>query len=278
MAATLQARGVPHKNVIRLVDSEAQHYQPTRTNILRVLAETAKTSRRNDLIIVYFSGHGAQVPQPKPVPKGRWIEPDGLDEVFLTRDTKLWDKRNQRVEGALLDDEIGNALAEFTRKGVDIWSIFDTCHAGDMARSRPPTMGSAIWRGVDAGDLGVPIEAIQLSAKVTVGKYRVLGPKQRPTVNVKSMPTNRARLIAFYAAQSNESAPEEIFQFPETGIFPKSLGTHGRFGVFTWELARAMSATPPTFAALAESITQQYQTRPFPTPAFEGTLAKQIFH
>ena len=278
MAATLQARGVPDKNVIRLVDSEAQHYQPTRTNILRVLAETAKTSRRNDLIIVYFSGHGAQVPQPKPVPKGRWIEPDGLDEVFLTRDTKLWDKRKQRVEGALLDDDIGVALAALTKRGVHVWAIFDTCHAGDMIRSTTVSDGAPVLRGINATILGVPLAMVSATAIDSPPPRTIRSSAMNSLVRQQvsmSKPLN-GKLVAFYATQPDEAAPEELFPYPDSFIDLPSRTVNGRFGIFTWELANAMRQSYGSYAELAKAITAKYEARPFPTPLFEGDLASSL--
>ena len=100
LAATLRMRGIPEKNIIQLTDDAAINFLPRRANILRALKHAANASRVGDRVIVYLSGHGAQVPQPKGVPRNDWIEPGGWDEVFLTRDARMWDKKNQRVEGA----------------------------------------------------------------------------------------------------------------------------------------------------------------------------------
>ena len=55
MDIALRARGLPSQKIIKLTDYSAENYKPRRANILRVFAETAKTSLANDALIVYFS-------------------------------------------------------------------------------------------------------------------------------------------------------------------------------------------------------------------------------
>lgn len=278
MDIALRARGLPSQQIIKLTDYSDESYKPRRANILRVFAETAKTSLTNDALIVYFSGHGAQVPQPKPVPKGRWVEPDGLDEVFLTRDTKLWDKKNQRVEGALLDDEIGDALKAFTKKGVHVWAIFDSCHAGDMVRGNTMTDNGPILRGVDATALGVSPAALRAAAD------RGASPRSSRSGSMSRLAMSQAlpsksqtgKLIAFYATQPDEAAPEELFPYPDSFADLRSTSVNGRFGIFTWELAGAIGQAHRSYAELAKAITTRYESRPFPTPQFEGDLAGSL--
>lgn len=277
MASALQSIGVLPQKIIQLTDAADPDFLPRRANILRVLSEQARLSKPGETVIVYFSGHGAQIPQPLPVAKGRWVEPDGLDEVFLTRDTKLWDKRRQRVEGALLDDEIGDAFATFTKKGIRVWAIFDTCHAGDMARSAPHSTGEVIWRGIDAAELGVPSNAAITTAKSSMrerNKSRVLADRRSGVLNTQS---EKGALVAFYASQPDEASPEELYRYPIPGEFKKIEASHGRFGIFTWELAAAIKLRSQKFSELANAISLQYRERPFPTPQYEGNLTRRLF-
>ncbi len=273
MASALQSLGILPEKIIQLTDAADHDFLPRRANVLRVLSEQARLSKRGETVIVYFSGHGAQVPQPLPVAKGRWVEPDGLDEVFLTRDTKLWDKKSRKIEGALLDDDIGDALARFTKKGVTVWAIFDTCHAGDMARGTPLTDVDVVWRGVDAGALGVPSKStLSLASLATLPSQRTVArpPRTSPVRRMNGV------VIAFYATQPDESAPEELFGEPAANRDSNGSILRRRYGVFTWELASALSKSPVTFFELSRSITQRYQSRPFPTPQFEGDLSRQL--
>ena len=279
MDIALQARGLDARNIIKLTDDSPESYKPRRANILRVFSGMAKASIANDIVMVYFSGHGAQVPQPTPVPKGRWLEPDGLDEVFLTRDTKLWDKKNQRVEGALRDDEIGDALQAFTKRGVDVWAIFDSCHAGDMVRGSPMTDNAPILRGVDATALGVSTAAMRaVTYRGASQRSNRSGSISRLALpqGLSSKTPNSANLVAFYATQPDEAAPEELFPYPASFVDSQSRPVRGRFGVFTWELAGAIAQAHRSYAELAKAIMARYETRPFPTPQFEGDLARPL--
>ena len=271
MAATLRMRGIPEKNIVQLTDYAAINFLPRRANILRALKHAASASRVGDRVIVYLSGHGAQVPQPKGVPANGWIEPDGLDEVFLTRDTRMWDKKNQRVEGALLDDEIGDALAAFTRKGVHVWAIFDTCHAGDMARGGPSDEAHTIWRGVPPESLGVATVRWPLNTRVRMARS--------PTP-----PKRSGSLTTFYATQPDEASPEEMLPLIALarGDAPnRATGSEGipldnakrvRYGVFTWHVANALNDGASSYVDLVQKINLGYDRRPFPTPLFDGAL------
>lgn len=274
MVRALRAFGVPSPDIFVLTDKSPSNHHPSRANILRVLREQARTSQSGDWVIVYFSGHGAQIPQRQPVAKGRWVEPDGLDEVFLTRDTKRWDRKKRTVEGALLDDEIGDALAEFTAKGAHVWAIFDSCHAGDMMRSAPRPSGDVIWRGVDAAAVGVPMNLLARMVSAPSKRVNLTNRVSTPARGHRKLSAGTGHAIAFYATRPEESAPEEWYESSEFDA-PNIGGVaqRRRYGVFTWELATALAKKPQTFADLSRTIAQQYQSRPFPTPVFEGNLS-----
>lgn len=116
---------------------------PSRANILQALARLAQSSRSGDWVLLYFSGHGAQVPSKT-----------GLDEVFLPRDTAFWDAQRQEVKGALRDKELAAALQRIRAQGANVWAVFDTCHAADMLRGR----ASGRARFISAPELRIPVQ------------------------------------------------------------------------------------------------------------------------
>lgn len=253
---TLLADGVPGSRAL-----------PTRQAILSAMADLAARATPGDWVVVYFSGHGSQQPQPRlPAGSGAHREPDGLDEIFLPYDIGDWDGRAGGVRGALVDDEIGAALAAITARGARVWAIFDTCHAGDMARSWQGAAPGVSHRNVPPDALGVPATAGALPS-----------PRRTPTA-----PPGGA--VVFYAAQPDEPALEE--PLPEAGAAgaPGSGAQRRVHGYFTWLIAQALAqqggaARDPaqpgtTLAALARRVAQGYASRPFPTPLFEGNLAQ----
>ena len=234
----LVALGVPQQNIVKLVDSATPDLLPRRANILRVLGEEARRAKRGETVVVYFSSHSAQVPQLIPVAKGGWVEPDGLNEVFLTRDTTLWNAQQQRVEGAILNDEIGLALSAFTKRGVRLWAIFDTCHAGDMARgSTTSSPDAVVWRGVNAAVLGVAPTAVPLRGERGI---RMAHQRNMSASTSLSQATHEKShhplLTAFYASQPDESSSEEWFHYQRDPTTHAALAQPRRFGLFTWQL------------------------------------------
>lgn len=259
MRQALRRNGYRDSDIVQLTDGQIAARHPTGFNILRALRDQAKRLQSGDRVVVYFSGHGAQAPQNLARRTSSYLEPDGLDEVFLTRDTRYWNPEAQRVEGALLDDEIGLALAAFTKKGVHVWSIFDTCHAGDMVRNTSGKRSTASWRGVNATLLGVP-------------PTKLLGSGGPQIVAASARAESDGQLVTFYAAASDESTPEESFAVPADANSSTSATEYKRYGVFTWSIANAMTASHTTYAELANAVLGTYANRPFPTPSFTGPL------
>jgi hypothetical protein len=68
----------------------------------------------NDMVIVYFSGHGYQTRDTN------GDEKDGQDEYIMTK------------FGRVLDDDINNYLIKKLPKGSKFIGISDTCHSGTM--------------------------------------------------------------------------------------------------------------------------------------------------
>ena len=268
MRAGLLKAGVT-ANQIRIladgaVDSSAL---PTRQAILDSMRMLAEQARPKDWVIVYFSGHGSQQPQ---LPgKHAYTEPDGLDEIFLPYDIGKWDGSKMAVQGALIDDEIGHALEAISRKGASIWAIFDTCHAGGMAKAALAdcsTDGCPVTRFVSPSALGVPEQSL----------HQAKPGRTKPTGTAARMPNNTGtgtdtnNPVFFFASQKDEPAAEEPL--------PDPLGASGApkryFGLFTYLLAQALPNWSDDLGALASHIAQRYKARPYPTPLFEGALSQ----
>lgn len=92
-------------NVVELLDLAA-----TKRALSDALDRAAEILRAGDLLILYTSGHGAQVPD------DNGDEEDGLDEAACLAD------------GLMRDDEIGKRLSKL-RPGVRVDIVTDTCHA-----------------------------------------------------------------------------------------------------------------------------------------------------
>ena len=103
-----------------LLDSKA-----TKQAIVSEIKSFAKKAQPGDTVILWFSGHGTQLPA-----LNKQGEIDGLDEVYCCHGFD-WDKADAT---GLRDDEFARLVHRF-RKGVQLFVGFDCCHSGDMERN-----------------------------------------------------------------------------------------------------------------------------------------------
>lgn len=268
MREALLRAGVPASGVRVLADGvHGSSDLPTHQAILAGMRTLADQAQPKDWVIVYFSGHGSQ--QPQLPEKHTYLEPDGLDEIFLPYDIGQWDGSKMAVRGALVDDEIAVALQAITDKGARIWAIFDTCHAGGMSKGRVVTAGNEggpVTRFVSPSVLGVPQSA--LSHKRS-GRSKRRGALQTPDL------LESGSQVFFYAAQPDEPAAEE--PLPDLLLPPHTIQKgapipNRYFGLFTYLIAQALPNWHGSFGVLASHVGERYKVRPYPTPLFEGDL------
>jgi hypothetical protein len=265
MRSVVALLGVHSDNVTELSEAAGPSRQPTRAHIVAHLERLAQLSAPGDWVLLYFSGHGAQVPQ-TPATRRAHPEPDGMDEVFLPRDTARWVPGRGVVEGAIVDDEFARLFGHIHARGAQVWAIFDTCHAGDVTRAGGPADdGRPVWRRVAAQDLGIAPRALHpRQARGRAGMTENGEASRRPLTSLR---VPAPQTVAFFASQADEPAAEELF------IDPLEGKTRLRFGVFTYHLHEAlMRGDSGNFASLAKAVELAYRARPFPTPQFTGDL------
>ena len=242
----LRQKGVPEAAITVLSDrpdllDRSTVDAPTRGNILNALENEVSNARQGAEILIYFSGHGAQIPRKGGADQ---TELDGLDEVLLPSDFK------RAVAGGasefvnhITDDEIGHLLDGMIEAGATVWLVADACHSGTLRRSA----------GAEA-----------------VARYADLGFGATP-VATKIAPIARAEtggFIGFYGAKAGELAYE----------LPVGDKVHG---LLTLSLAKALRAGEAMqFSDLAQHISRDLwrygQGRA--SPAFSGNLgARQFF-
>lgn len=246
--------GVPGANITVLADGvEGAASLPERQAILRSLETLATRVSAGDFVFIYFSGHGSQQPA-----RGD-DEPDGLDEIFLPRDIGTWDGKTGAVRNAISDNEIGEHIARLRSRGAAVWAVFDSCHSGTMTRGVQPE--DEHDRRVDMATLGVPAAA----------QHRT-GAASDIDRGIDEREAARGDYVAFFAAQTTETAPE--LRLPENDPNRKTRG------LLTYALVRALSSgTALTYRQVAQSILQFYrdENRTTPTPLFDGNLDGALF-
>src|SRR5208283_1122233 len=82
-------------------------YLPTRANIQREFARLAEVAQPGDQVMILMGGHGSQQPESEASKNGPDPELEGLDQIFLPRDTGVWDGEKRTVASAIINDEVG---------------------------------------------------------------------------------------------------------------------------------------------------------------------------
>lgn len=107
MQNALGVAGFPKENILNLSGKAI-----TKKDVLDNLTMLAGKAQVNDLVVIYFTGHGDQRKDQTPIE-----EPDSLDEVLVMADDYLF------------DDELNKKLQEFN-KHQRIVVLIDACHSG----------------------------------------------------------------------------------------------------------------------------------------------------
>ena len=212
MAEVLAARGVDVA-AMRILTSGGAFLTggkapgaPTRAGILGAMSEVAAESVAGDTVVFYFSGHGAQAPD------ASGDEGGGLDEILLPADARGWSGATQRVENALLDDELQVWAQGMLDRGVKVVGVIDACHSATGFRA---VGGAGVARALPPQVLGIPEGAA--SGEMGGGEGAGL----------------RGEFVFLYSSQSDQRS----FEFPlgETGLW---------HGAFTLALAETLRTAP----------------------------------
>ena len=251
MRETLRGRGVEH--IIVLADGIEGSAIPTREAILAGFDGLAADAQSGDLVIIHMSGHGTRQPD-----TGN-DEADGHDEVFLPADAAKAAPGAQTIPNAIVDEEIGEAIAKIRQKGADVWFIMDSCHSGTGTRAGALNMRD---RYVDPKVLGLS------------GSATPTGPVQGFDAQTSPPGDNVGGLVAFYAAQASEIAREVEFAGEA-----KSSTDNAWYGLFTAKLAARLStAGAISYQQLFQSVLADMNDTSVPggarlqTPFREGTM------
>lgn len=214
---------------------------PTRNNILNELQNLTQKVHAGDWIVIYWAGHGSVQP-------GK--ESNGFDEIFLPYDIGQWDGEIGSVKNAILDDEIGNILDEFSRRNIYVWAIFDTCHAGGMNREDDCSpAGCPIERAIPPRILGIPQERMN----------RIRSGNSNVSIPPKELTSPQPKQVHFFAVDSHQKTREE----------PKNGGQY--YGVFTYYLAHALKNWDGDFSKLQKTIKSNYSPHAITKPVFQGS-------
>jgi Caspase domain len=241
----------------------------THARILADLKALADEAKPGDFVFVQFSGHGSQQPALTDA-----SEADGKDEVFLSADTQMAPPDNPTFSpNVLTDDEMAGALKAIRKTGAFVWVVFDSCHSGTMTRGAPDN-GSLVMREINPADLGIADSAFKAVPQATSEAMR--SAPLSPDVYGDDADPKMGGLVAFFAAQTTELAPETAFDVTQ----PDGTTAQQNYGVFTHTIFGALAKNPNlTYRQLAQSVLASYTADNWMrvTPLFEGKLDAQVF-
>lgn len=109
----LLSYGFTNNNIKVITDNKP--IKPTRNNILNSFITLLSNSKKGDLLVFTYSGHGTQS---NDIYK---TELDGLDESIVTSDFKL-----------IFDYEFKNIIQRYLKPGVSLFALFDNCFSGSV--------------------------------------------------------------------------------------------------------------------------------------------------
>lgn len=249
MREVLAARGV--QDIRILADGvEGTLSRPDRAAIVAAFEQLAEDAASGDLVIITMSGHGTRQPDRD------GDETDGLDEVFLPADAAKAEPGDSQIPNALVDDELGRMVLAIRRKGADVVFVMDSCHSGSGLRAASADVAD---RYVDPAVLG--IRAIETRGGAASAVVAVAGDDGDAP----------GRVVAFYAARSNEVARE-------VNLTPEAADDAGWYGLFTSHLAaRLQSEEPISYRQLFQAVLSDLNESATPgaalqTPSWEGGL------
>jgi hypothetical protein len=265
MQSVLRSRGFADDHILIVADGISGAQAPTRQGIMGALAAITQKAQHGDFVYLHFSGHGSQQPEDA-ARTDRGHKPDGMNEIFLPRDVGTWSERDTSVSNAIVDFEINAVITALRNKGVFVWAVFDSCHSASMARGA--ALEDVRFRQVDPARLGVPANRIEKAMRdsAVVHSQSADAADDSPLGSPRHLNRDAAGFVAFYAAQTSETAPEMTL--------PRNVGDGKHQGLFSFTLAQALEQNGSlSYRQLRDFVLYQYaaQGQLSTTPLIEGT-------
>lgn len=273
MAQALTSRGAKAGNITLLIERPEQADYPlpagvkvagapTRSRIVAAISGLAARVQAGDQVVILLSGHGSQQPQTGT------LEADGLDEIFIPVDHGLWSGGKDRVENAIVDDEVAGWIDAIRARGADVIFIGDFCHSGDSVRGAAGGPATIDFRRL----LGIPKVDVDKAATAAMEAYRGKPGQRDGRVEVAAGGPGRGGFVAFMAAAADTRADQVLgpVYLPRDQRKPN--------GVLTMYLAAALSdPSVRTYREAATRVQVGYSAQNVPsTPEFEGELDSPV--
>jgi hypothetical protein len=239
----------------------------TKAGLIRAIeTQLIEKAQPGDLCLLYYSGHGTQVPDQPPLD-----EADGLDEALVPYDANIThgirldthkpcDGRNcegDKCDGGdpipstlLIDDAINGLLSRIKTNNVVV--LLDACHSGTATRG-----GATDKRWIRAKAIDAPGKAGTVKISDDLG-----GDLVEPTVLTAAASNQTAKDWPFLAELRASGGQKSA----------SSSGANDNMGAFTYYLLEALQSGPSaTYRQVMTHITARLNAREFTqTPQLEG--------
>lgn len=240
-AALVDLYGFSPADVTVLLDGAA-----TKKAMQSGIAKLVKDSKKGDVALLHYSGHGSNVPDDND------DESDGRDEILCPA--------NLDWEDPLRDDWL-RATLDGLKPGVSFTAIMDCCHSGTNTRAMLPPDAPVVSRYLPSPWGLVAAESGRRSAGAQVSQLRRSAPRARKTRDIVG--AELPEILVTGCRDTQTSADAFI------------NGTYN--GALTYALVEAMRATKGklTYRQLHERATAVLKKRKFDqVPQLEGSEAR----
>lgn len=246
MRTALLEQGFAPSHIVSLADGVDGAAAPTRGAILSQLARFGKTLKPDDVLMLYWSGHGLLMPGAP----GVWQTPSGQQVHLLAQDARI-DERSRQLSGSISSADIGQAIDALAARRVQVVAVFDSCHAAGSTRGD----AGLAWRGLSTAALGWSPAAAPDSATA---------PHERPL------------FIGFFAAEPQQRSAEAL-----GSDYPGQAR-----GIFTRALIAGLRDNPVSYLAWASLTNQYYRqaldarqlpSSVRPSPVYAGALEQALW-
>ncbi|WP_162300723.1 caspase family protein [Alkalilacustris brevis] len=255
------------ENVTLLADNlDGAEAPPSLSAIRQAMADLADRAGEGDFVYLQFSGHGHQQPARNPEQ-----EIDGLDEVFMPRDTEMMTRENRFWPNAYVDKDIKEDLDRIRARGAFVWALFDCCHSATMTRNLSLADSGEVARKVDLASMDIPEDLWEGTPRGPSGTPRQTMFSSVDAGNGTTSP-DTGGMVAFFASQTIEPT----YEMP----LPQGSDNPTQMGLFTFSVLEQLGRNPAiTYRQLGDSVLQRYNAmgRRSPTPMFEGEMDAAVF-
>ena len=194
-----------HLQMQTLLDAQA-----TRQNIIDGFRQHLSQAKSDDVVLVYYAGHGAQAS----APEAFWpVSPSRMMETLV-----CYDSRIDRDHWDLADKELAQLISEIARSQPHITVVLDCCHSGSGTRTIVGT------RRAEPDFRERPLESFLLTVEEANAIEKQTKDQQANTSGTRSlspagMQLPAGRHVVLAACQNIEEAKEYLGSGQPRGAF-----------------------------------------------------------